>query len=118
MQSSSRLFRAGLRSQRQEMKKKTCRCLCPILVREYHPDESEKIFEKFYQITEAEGTKPKGTGLGLAICKSLVALHGGKIWVEPKPTGGSIFCFTLPVAISVDVKSPAICAYECQLIFT
>ena len=71
------------------------------------PGESEKIFEKFYQITEAEGTKPKGTGLGLAICKSLVALHGGKIWVEPKPTGGSIFCFTLPVAISVDVKPPA-----------
>ena len=71
------------------------------------PDESEKIFEKFYQITEAEGTKPKGTGLGLAICKSLVALHGGKIWVEPKPTGGSIFCFTLPAAISVDAKPPA-----------
>ena len=70
------------------------------------PDESEKIFEKFYQITEAEGTKPKGTGLGLAICKSLVALHGGKIWVEPKPTGGSIFCFTLPAAISVDAKPP------------
>jgi signal transduction histidine kinase len=69
--------------------------------------ESEKIFEKFYQITEAEGTKPKGTGLGLAICKSLVALHGGKIWVEPKPTGGSIFCFTLPAAISVDAKPPA-----------
>ena len=71
------------------------------------PDESEKIFEKFYQITEPEGTKPKGTGLGLAICKSLVALHGGKIWVEPKPTGGSIFCFTLPTAISVDAKPPA-----------
>ncbi len=70
-------------------------------------DESEKIFDKFYQITEAEGTKPKGTGLGLAICKSLVALHGGKIWVEPKPTGGSIFCFTLPAAISVDAKPPA-----------
>lgn len=71
------------------------------------PDESENIFEKFYQITEAEGTKPKGTGLGLAICKSLVALHGGKIWVESKPTGGSIFCFTLPAAICVDAKPPA-----------
>jgi signal transduction histidine kinase len=71
------------------------------------PGESEKIFEKFYQITEAEGTKPKGTGLGLAICKSLVALHGGQIWVEPKPTSGSIFCFTLPAAISVDAKPPA-----------
>jgi signal transduction histidine kinase len=69
--------------------------------------EKEKIFEKFYQITEAEGTKPKGTGLGLAICKSLVALHGGKIWVEPEPTGGSIFYFTLPAAMSVDAKPPA-----------
>ena len=32
------------------------------------PDEKEKIFDKFYQIAEVDGAKPKGTGLGLAIC--------------------------------------------------
>jgi signal transduction histidine kinase len=61
-------------------------------------DEAEKIFDKFYQITRNGGPKPKGTGLGLAICKALVELHGGKIWVESEPNGGSHFCFTLPLS--------------------
>ena len=69
-------------------------------------EEKEKIFDKFYQIAQVGDVKPKGTGLGLAICKALVELHGGTIWVEPEPSGGSAFCFTLPAAISGDVKSP------------
>jgi len=60
------------------------------------PNETEKIFEKFYQIAEFGGTKPKGTGLGLAICKALVELHGGKIWVASAMNNGSTFNFTLP----------------------
>jgi signal transduction histidine kinase len=71
------------------------------------PDEKEKIFDKFHQIAQAGDAKPKGTGLGLAICRALVELHGGKIWVEPEPSGGSIFYFTLPAAISGDAKLPA-----------
>jgi signal transduction histidine kinase len=71
------------------------------------PNEKEKIFDRFYQIAEVGGAKPKGTGLGLAICKALVELHGGKIWVEPEPNGGSTFYFTLPVARAGDAKSPA-----------
>jgi signal transduction histidine kinase len=61
-------------------------------------DEKQKIFDKFYQIAEAGGAKPKGTGLGLAISKSLVELHGGKIWVESEDGRGSTFSFTLPVS--------------------
>lgn len=71
------------------------------------PEEKEKIFDKFYQLAELGGTKPRGTGLGLAICKALVELHGGKLGVEPEPSGGSIFYFNLPAAISGDAKSPA-----------
>jgi signal transduction histidine kinase len=71
------------------------------------PHEKEMIFDKFYQIAQVGDVKPKGTGLGLAICRALVELHGGKIWVEPEPSGGSIFHFTLPAAISGDAKSPA-----------
>jgi len=71
------------------------------------PDEKEKIFDKFHQIAQAGDAKPKGTGLGLAICKAVVDLHGGTIWVEPEPSGGSIFYFTLPAAISGDAKLPA-----------
>jgi len=62
------------------------------------PQEKEKIFDKFYQITQVGETKPRGTGLGLAICKALVELHGGQIWVETAENCGSTFCFTLPVS--------------------
>ncbi|MGB7952222.1 MAG: ABC transporter substrate binding protein [Candidatus Binatia bacterium] len=62
------------------------------------PEEKEKVFDKFYQIAEDGGAKPKGTGLGLAIAKALVELHGGKIWVESEPGRGSTFSFTLPAS--------------------
>ena len=68
--------------------------------------EREKIFDKFYQIAENEGPKPKGTGLGLTISKTLVELHGGKIWVESGSNRGSVFNFTLPAATE-EAKSTA-----------
>ena len=68
--------------------------------------EQEKIFEKFYQVTQDGGPKPKGTGLGLAISKALVELHGGKIWVESEPGRGSTFSFTLPISGSRHLPSP------------
>jgi len=70
-------------------------------------EEKEKIFQKFYQLAERGGPKPKGTGLGLAISKTLVELHGGKIWVASEPTSGSTFCFTLPAAVAGEAKSRA-----------
>jgi signal transduction histidine kinase len=61
-------------------------------------EECQKIFEKFYQVSESGGPKPKGTGLGLAISKALVELHGGKLWLESEEGRGSTFSFTLPVS--------------------
>ncbi len=61
-------------------------------------DDRGRIFDKFYQVAENGGPKPKGTGLGLAISKTLVELHGGKMWVESEPSRGSTFYFTLPAA--------------------
>jgi PAS domain S-box-containing protein len=59
------------------------------------PGHQEKVFQKFHR---APSPVREGVGLGLAITKSLVELHGGKIWVESQPGRGSKFSFTLPVA--------------------
>ncbi len=62
-----------------------------------HPEEQQKIFEKFKQITDLRNGKPKGTGLGLAICRRIIEYHNGSIWVESTPGEGSKFIFSLPV---------------------
>ncbi|MEK6682141.1 MAG: HAMP domain-containing sensor histidine kinase [Nitrospirota bacterium] len=59
--------------------------------------DKENVFEKFYQVHNDSDVKMKGTGLGLAITKSLVELHGGKIWVNSKEGEGSDFSFTIPL---------------------
>jgi signal transduction histidine kinase len=57
--------------------------------------ERERIFDKFY--TAAENQSLAGAGLGLFVCRELVQLHGGRIWREDRPGGGSRFYFTLPL---------------------
>jgi signal transduction histidine kinase len=59
--------------------------------------DQQRIFEEFQQARAHNGERPEGTGLGLALSKSLVELHGGRIWVESEPGKGSTFTFTLPV---------------------
>jgi signal transduction histidine kinase len=68
------------------------------------PEEAEKIFDEFYQVTRPGKEKSLGVGLGLAISKKLVAMHGGKIWVESEPGKGSKFTFTLPLSVSAEVQ--------------
>ena len=52
------------------------------------------IFQRFERGDAKKAIK--GTGLGLAICKEIVALHKGKIWVEPKKKG-NVFKVRLPL---------------------
>jgi two-component system sensor histidine kinase KdpD len=58
------------------------------------PEHLERIFDKFYRVTEAD--RVTGTGLGLSICKGIIEAHGGKIWAE-NLRDGLAFNFTLPL---------------------
>src|SRR5262252_7684721 len=62
------------------------------------PSERKRIFKRFYRIPGAMSTRVKGTGLGLFIVRSVVARHGGKVFVESDGAGqGSTFIVQLPV---------------------
>jgi PAS domain S-box-containing protein len=56
------------------------------------PAIADRLFEPFAT------TKPTGIGLGLAMSRSMIESHGGKLWIETAATGGTMFCFSLPIA--------------------
>jgi signal transduction histidine kinase len=57
---------------------------------------AERIFTLFQRLHHRD--EYDGNGVGLGLCRRLVAHHGGRIWVDPNPAGGSIFRFTVPAA--------------------
>jgi signal transduction histidine kinase len=65
--------------------------------------EREKIFQHFYRLDRDYRAHTQGSGLGLAICRGIVQAHGGRIWVEDRPGGGSIFRIALPLPPDSDV---------------
>ncbi|HEX4367240.1 MAG TPA: PAS domain S-box protein [Rhodopila sp.] len=55
------------------------------------PDIAEHLFQPFMT------TKREGMGVGLSISRTIVEAHGGRLWAEPNPAGGTVFCMTLRV---------------------
>jgi two-component system, LuxR family, sensor kinase FixL len=54
------------------------------------PEIMERLFQPFVT------TKLEGMGVGLSLCRAIVEAHGGRLWAEPNPDGGTIFRFTVP----------------------
>jgi PAS domain S-box-containing protein len=64
-----------------------------------------RIFGRFERAPRSEGWS--GTGLGLAIDRDIVTRHGGDIWFEDRPTGGTRFVFSLPAIDAADAAGAA-----------
>ena len=60
------------------------------------PEEHlERIFERFYRVSEGRTRDDGGSGLGLSIVRNAVAFHGGKIKVSNREEGGLMFQFNI-----------------------
>jgi signal transduction histidine kinase len=55
------------------------------------------VFDRFYRAEKSRSRATGGMGLGLAIARSLVEIHGGKIWVESEEGKGAEFKFFIPI---------------------
>jgi two-component system, LuxR family, sensor kinase FixL len=53
------------------------------------PEVVSHLFQPFVS------TKPNGMGVGLSISRTIIEAHGGRLWAEVNPVGGTIFCLTL-----------------------
>jgi predicted ATPase/signal transduction histidine kinase/GAF domain-containing protein len=57
----------------------------------FSADSVDRLFNTFYT------TKPSGMGMGLSICRSIIELHGGRIWAVPNAAHGATIQFVLPL---------------------
>jgi signal transduction histidine kinase len=54
----------------------------------------ELVFDAFYT------TKPDGLGMGLSICRSIIEVHGGRLWPSADNDHGATFQFILPASVA------------------
>ena len=59
-------------------------------------DIIDQIFDPFYT------TKSQGMGMGLSISRSIIEIHGGRLWAANNPDRGATFSFTVPVFEQMD----------------
>jgi signal transduction histidine kinase len=59
------------------------------------PEEQKNLFRRFSKLSTTVGRAP-GSGFGLYVSRTIVELHGGRMWVESMPGEGAKFIFSLP----------------------
>ncbi len=62
------------------------------------PADRDRVFESFARVSGTDRDGSGGSGLGLTIAKAIVLAHGGRIWIEGVPGGGTAVTFELPVS--------------------
>src|SRR5262245_17586775 len=63
------------------------------------PEISSQLFQPFVT------TKRHGMGVGLSISRTIIEAHGGRIWIEPNPAGGTVFRFTVRAVTEEDTRN-------------
>jgi signal transduction histidine kinase len=61
-----------------------------------HPDELERVFDRFYRVDKGRGREIEGVGLGLSIARRAVTANGGRISVHSDGSRGSRFILAFP----------------------
>ena len=61
------------------------------------------IFERFIQVDKSYNRNKEGSGIGLALVKSLVELHGGRVYLKDDTEKGCNFIVLLPNVIEENV---------------
>ncbi len=66
------------------------------------PNQLDMIFESFSQVDTTSTRKVGGTGLGLPISRSLVEMHGGRLWAESTGVEGEGSTFIIEIPLKVN----------------
>jgi two-component system sensor kinase FixL len=78
--------------------------LVAVAVADTGPGIAKDIVDRLFQPFTT--TKTQGLGVGLSLCRSIIEAHGGRLWAEPNPEGGTVFRFTVPAArLTADLRA-------------